>query len=126
MLTRKQEDYLETISEIEKKTGYARVKDIADNLNVSAASVTSMIQTLHKQEMINYVKNAPITLTEEGKKIASLVKNKHKTFTSFFELIGIPLHIAKNDSMKIEHNLSPITIKRLKEFVDVYNKEKRK
>ena len=40
------EDYLERISELIKTKGYARVVDIAAELKISQASVTTMVQRL--------------------------------------------------------------------------------
>ena len=46
------EDYLETIFWIAKEKGAARPKDIADHLEVRAASVTGALKTLAEKKLV--------------------------------------------------------------------------
>ena len=54
--TRAQEDYLEQILSLIEKKGYARVVDIAKNLNIAQASVTGMIQRMDAEGLVSYEK----------------------------------------------------------------------
>ena len=49
------EDYLERIRELIQKKGYARVVDIAAELKISQASVTTMVQRLDAEGLVKYV-----------------------------------------------------------------------
>ena len=117
-LTRVQEDYLEVISDLIDKAGYARVTDISTRLDLNPSSVHSMVRTLQEKGLVRHQKSAPVTLTKKGRDIARTVKHKHETFVKFLEFIKVPKHIAQQDAMKIEHNMSPITIEKLKNFVE--------
>ena len=44
MLSRKAEDYLEAVWVVTKRKGYARIKDIASELDVKPPSVTEMMK----------------------------------------------------------------------------------
>jgi len=46
------EDYLERIQELIKTKGYARVVDIAAELKISQASVTTMVQRLDAEGLV--------------------------------------------------------------------------
>jgi len=122
-LSNSQEDYLTTIHDIIKEKGYARTVDIAVKLGVSSPSVNSMLKKLALESVVKYDRNSPVVLTEKGKELAESVKKKHEIFAKFFELILVPEHIAKKDALKIEHNLSPITIKQIKLFIDYHSED---
>ncbi len=50
------EDYLEVISELVEQKGYATTLDISRYMNVSAPSVTKMLQRLDEDEYLEYEK----------------------------------------------------------------------
>lgn len=124
MLTRKEEDYLDIIYTLIKEKGYARIKDIAEKLNISLPSVSEMVQKFLEKGYIIHEKNAPIMLTKKGQEIAKIVKIKHATFKKFFEMILVPEEIAKKDSLKIEHNLNTRTIEQLQRFTEFFDDSK--
>jgi DtxR family Mn-dependent transcriptional regulator len=70
MTTERTEDYLKAIEKIIEKKGYAQVKDISRELDLSSPSVTGMFKKLTKMGYINYEKYGGVTLTAEGEKIA--------------------------------------------------------
>lgn len=117
-LSRTQEDYLHVIYELVQEQGFARLKDINDRLGVKASSANSMVRKLESLGFVTYKKNSPIMLTADGKSRAKIVKTKHETFIKFFEILSLPQTIAEKDALKIEHNLHPETIHRMKCFID--------
>lgn len=70
MPTPSMEDYIERIYILIETKGYARVSDIAEELDVHPSSVTKMIQKLDKSEFVNYERYRGFMLTEKGKKLA--------------------------------------------------------
>ncbi len=110
------EDYLESILVISEKKGFAPVTEIANFLKVSKASVTEMLSKLKKHKLVLYEKYGTITLTEQGKKIAEKVKDRHEIWKTFLTLIGVKSEIANIDCCLLEHNLSKETISNLKKF----------
>ncbi len=114
-LTPSLEDYLEAILLLERKNRVARVKEIADNLQVQMPSVTGALKNLKKKGLINYEKNSYISLTEKGLSVATAIENKHEIILSFLgKILNLPPEEAKEQACKIEHVITSETAKRLK------------
>ena len=118
MLSRKAEDYLEAILNIEKKKGYTRIKDIALALNVKPSSVVEMVKRLDDRGFVNYRKYDGITLTPKGAEIGRVVWGRHTTIRAFLEIIKVPEPTANKDACIIEHELESKTIGQIKNLVD--------
>lgn len=118
MTTERTEDYLKAIEKIIEIKGYAQVKDISKELDLSSPSVTGMFQKLTKMGYINYEKYGGVTLTPEGEQIAKNTMEKHNTIRDFLLIIGIDVETANNDACRIEHILAPETFDRLTKFVE--------
>ena len=104
------EDYLERIHELIQEKGYARVVDIASSLGVQRASVTSMVQKLDELGYLNYVKYRGLVLTDQGREVATRIRQRHETLSRFFSLFGLSLETQQQDIEGIEHHLSPATV----------------
>ena len=107
------EDYLEIISELVELKGYATTLDISRYMNVSAPSVTKMLQRLDENGFLEYEKYHGINLTDKGAQIAEGIRQKHGILLEFFEIIGVEDTVANNDIEGIEHHLNPKTIRQL-------------
>lgn len=108
------EEYLQTISQLEKEYRVARVKDIADKMNVQMPSVTRALKVLKQKKLVNYRRNAFITLTDEGVDLAESINLKHESLTKFLnELLLVPLEKAKKEACLIKHDVSDDTMSRL-------------
>ena len=114
--TRK-EDYLEIIAELVELKGYATTLDISRYMNVSAPSVTKMLQRLDENGFLEYEKYHGINLTSKGKEIAEGIRQKHGILLEFFEILGVGFDTANQDTEGIEHHLNPKTIKQLRKFI---------
>jgi len=118
MLTRKGEDYLEAILNVTEDKGYARIKDIAVALDVKSPSVVEMVKKLDKMSFVVYRKYDGITLTEKGREIALIIKDRHDTLKAFLEIIKVPEKIAERDACTMEHELDETTTKQIKNLVN--------
>lgn len=118
MPSRKAEDYLEAILNIAEKKGYSRIKDIALALGVTPSSVVEMVKRLNDMDFVEYRKYDGVTLTPEGREIASVVKDRHDTIRAFLEIIKVPEEIADKDACIIEHELEAKTIEQVKNLVN--------
>lgn len=108
------EDYLETILTLETKNRVARVKDIASALSVQMPSVTSALKALKERGLVNYEKNSYIVLTEQGKKIAQSVTDRHFAVAGFLhKVLCLPVQDAQDTACRIEHVISPDIARRL-------------
>jgi DtxR family transcriptional regulator, Mn-dependent transcriptional regulator len=122
-LTGSLEDYLETIYHLLRVGNQARVKDVADQLNVKKSSVTVALRALAKQKLINYAPYGEITLTSHGEKAAEDVVRRHETLKDFLVTVLAVADIqAEDTACKMEHVLpKDVTDKliRFMEFIDI-------
>ena len=101
------EDYIEEIYNQVLKSGQAKVTAIAEALNVKKASVTGALNTLSEKKLINYAPYAPITLTDDGERIAKKILTKHENLSEFLiEVLGIEKQEALETACKMEHIVS--------------------
>ena len=121
--TRAQEDYLEQILSLIEKKGYARVVDIAKNLNIAQASVTGMIQRMDAEGLVSYEKYRGVILTSEGEKIARAIINRHESLTKFFKLFGLYDDTIYDDFEGIEHHMSPPTLATIQALTEELKKQ---
>jgi len=118
MLSRKAEDYLEAILNIEERKGYTRIKDIALALGVKPSSVVEMVKRLDGRGFVNYRKYDGITLTPKGAEIGRAVWGRHTTIRAFLEIIKVPEPTANKDACIIEHELESKTIGQIRNLVE--------
>lgn len=101
------EDYLEAIWHIAGDSGVARVKDIADKLDVKRSSVTIAMQSLAAKQFIVYSPYSYIQLTTEGKEIAQCVGKRHAVLRAFFEdILQLDSSEAETCACKMEHGMN--------------------
>ncbi|MBN2108258.1 MAG: metal-dependent transcriptional regulator [Deltaproteobacteria bacterium] len=113
------EDYLETIYLIVRKKHAARAKDIADQLQVKASSVTAALRLLSEKSLVHYAPYDIITLTAEGERLARDVLKRHQALYHFLlDVLGVGEEEAETGACKLEHSISPLVLKRLISFVD--------
>lgn len=113
------EDYLEAILLIAEEKGAARPKNIADQLNVSAASVTGALKLLASKELVNYAPYDVVTLTAAGKKIARVIAKKHDALLNFFtNVLDIPKGDAEEFACKMEHAIPDHVLERFIGFAE--------
>ena len=114
-----EEDYLETLYIIQLESKIARVKDVAEALDVKMPSVVAAIRSLSEKGLVEQEKYGHIELTEKGVSIGKDVYQRHKLLYAFFrEVLGLDADTAEEDACRIEHHLSPITRERLLRIVE--------
>lgn len=113
-LTAALEDYIETIYELIRDKGIARVRDIAKARDVKAGSVSPAMKRLADLGLIRYERREYIKLTPRGEAEARRVYARHEMLTRFFqEVLLVPYDVAREDACRIEHTLSDTTLDRL-------------
>ncbi len=121
-LTSNMEDYLEVILNLQREQRVARVKDVAQRLNVKMPSVTGAMKGLAEKGLVNYERYSYLTLTAAGEKIAQEIGDRHKTFYTFLtNVLKLDHETAELDACRLEHATSRKTFERLKEFTKNYN-----
>ncbi len=110
------EDYLERISELIKTKGYARVVDIAAELKISQASVTTMVQRLDTEGLVKYEKYRGMVLTRAGEQVAARIAHRHELLTHFLGLLGLEREVIDHDVEGMEHHVSAETFEVLEKL----------
>jgi DtxR family transcriptional regulator, Mn-dependent transcriptional regulator len=98
--------------------GWARVSDIARQLNITRGSVSINLRALKKRGWVQTDAHHLVKLTPKGLTAARSVMAKRvilKTFLS--DVLGIPDAQAEIDSCKVEHLISHATGQRLAQFL---------
>jgi len=124
MATPSMEDYLEKIYKLTVKKGYARVTDVAEQLNVNPSSVTKMIQKLDYNAYLFYEKYRGFSLTEEGLKLGERLAKRHKLLEDFLRLIGVEEENIYKDVEGIEHYLSKNSVLCIEKLVKFFFENK--
>ncbi|MBN1102906.1 MAG: metal-dependent transcriptional regulator [Deltaproteobacteria bacterium] len=110
----KMEDYLTTIHHLCEQEDVARVKSIAERLKVTNASVVGALKNLKGKGLVQQEHYGYVRLTEQGERIASAVIHRHEVLTHFFErILDLDSETAACDACKIEHSVSPETVRRI-------------
>ncbi len=118
-LTPSLEDYLEAILIIVLKEKVARVRNIAQFLNVRTASVIGALKVLSEKGLVVHERYGYVELTPQGRRVANEVYGKHKTLVKFFHgILGIDLKAATEDACKIEHFIHRKSLERINKFIE--------
>src|SRR3954465_6264525 len=108
--TRAVEDYLEQIHNLIEAKGYARVVDIAQNLGISQASVTNMIQKLDAEGYLVYERYRGVTLTDDGRRVGQAIAKRHDVLTRLLQRFGLDEATVLRDVEGMEHHISRQTL----------------
>ncbi len=121
-LTRAGEDYLESIYRLSTESGEpdgsVRSVDVAEQLDVSKASVNKALSMLKEEGMVNQSRYGRVMLTPEGKEYAAIVWRAHRALRAFLETdLGVEAEQADEEACLMEHVLSADTMSRLIDYL---------
>ena len=111
------ENYLETILILSKRLPVVRSVDIANELKNKKSSVSIAMKNLREKNHITVTDAGFIYLTDEGRKIAEMIYERHEFLSSYLESLGVPADIAADDACKIEHVISKESFEAMKRSV---------
>ena len=98
------EDYLKTIYSLEQEESPVSTSRIAEARSVRPGSATSMIQRLHKLNLVNYEKHYGVTLTDAGSEIALEVIRHHRLVELYLmEALGFSWDEVHEQADILEH-----------------------
>ncbi len=117
MITRAMEDYLEAIYWLSKERGSAKISDISQTMGVRLPSASEMMKRLKAEGLVEYEPYGEVTLTEKGMEIAARIAARHELLADFFRALGVEEKIALEDACKVEHDLHPDTLEKLRKFI---------
>ncbi|MBO5096494.1 MAG: metal-dependent transcriptional regulator [Bacilli bacterium] len=107
------EDYIEMIYR-KVKNKYITIKELSENLNVKASSVSKMGNKLKELNLVNFERYGKINLTKEGIILGKYLLHRHNVLKNFFKKLN-----------KEKYNLEQV--EKVEHFMDIdtiYNLEK--
>lgn len=109
------EMYLETILILAQQKDGVHAIDVANRMSYSKPSVSRALKLLAEGGFITVNSMSHIQLTEQGRRRAEMIFERHKVLSKVFSDLGVPEAIADTDACKIEHIISPETFAVIKE-----------
>src|SRR5215216_4038455 len=103
------QDYLKNIYELTENGETASTNALARKLNISAPSVTGMVQKLAsaKPALVEYQKHQGVTLTKEGRKAALEVIRHHRLLEAWLvQTLGYSWDEVHEEAERLEHVIS--------------------
>ena len=112
------EDYVELIDDLIAETGEARLTEVAQHMGVSHPTAAKIIQRLQRDGLVQTRPYRSIFLTEEGRRIAEISRQRHLIVVDFLRALGISEESAHADAEGMEHHCSAETLAAFQRFVD--------
>ncbi|PIT86535.1 MAG: hypothetical protein COU33_02590 [Candidatus Magasanikbacteria bacterium CG10_big_fil_rev_8_21_14_0_10_43_6] len=119
-LTHSAAHYLMTIERLVQSQGYARITDIAKELNITRGSCSISVKALRKRRLVKEDANKFLQLSKEGNELVQVIKRNDELLETFFkDVLQVDEWQAEIDACKIEHLVSMETSVQLAKFIDV-------
>lgn len=117
-LTHSMVHYLFSIHKLKEQKGYARVTDIAKEMNLSKGSVSVALISLKKKELIIEDENKFFNLSEKGhNQVHSILTSRTLLYFFLKDFLKVSEDTSKRDACLIEHLLSEETREKFFEFM---------
>ena len=114
------EMYLETIYILSQKNENVRKIDISRYMGFAKPSVTRGISLLEKDGLVNVDGDGNVLLTDDGKKQAKRIYERHTVLTTMFTRLGVDEKTAAEDACRVEHYISDKTFRAIKQHLKTY------
>lgn len=121
LLTPSMQDYLEMIYRLSVKTGFIRVHQLSDALNVQPPSATKMVQKLAEFKLLKYEKYGILKLSEDGALLGEALLKRHNIIEKFLNIMGVSESETLRETEKIEHTISKKTARCFENFIEFSN-----
>ncbi len=102
------EDYAKTIYAISlERDGLVLNGEVAERLDVTPATATSMLQRLAELGLVEYIPYRGVSLTQAGEKVALEVIRHHRLIEAYLsEALGMPEDRVHEEAEVLEHYIS--------------------
>ena len=114
------EMYLETIYTLSQTNASVRSIDVAEALGYSRPSVSRAVGLLKNDGYLTMDRDGFLVLTEQGKKAAEKIYERHMILTAALMALGVDPETAAEDACKIEHDISDRTLEAIKAHMNTY------
>ena len=103
------EEYSEAIFELAEDGVPVIQARISERLEVSRPAVSEMIRRMESETLVNVGDDGEITLTNEGKDLATTIVRRHRLAECFLtDMLGLNWTDAHNEAGRWEHVISPL------------------
>jgi DtxR family transcriptional regulator, Mn-dependent transcriptional regulator len=117
--TRAIEEYLESIYKLQARGMKVIGARLAEDLGVSAPTVTEMLRRLRQEGFATTGKNREVVLTEKGVAAAEVLIRRHRLSERLLtDILGMPWSLAHDEACKFEHVISAEVEARLAQVLD--------
>jgi DtxR family Mn-dependent transcriptional regulator len=118
MASQTEENYLKALFSLSNEKETVNISELSSTLNVSLPTVNSMVKNLKNQNLVNYQKYKPLTLTEKGKKLAASIVRKHRLTEMYLvNKMGFGWEEVHEIAEQIEHINSTALFERMDEIL---------
>lgn len=107
---------MEGIFRLEEALGRVTTGELAEYMQVSAGSATSMVKKLGQMGLAKYTPYKSVTLTPKGRKLAKQLSRTHRILKRFLvDAVGLPWNDVHELACKLEHYMSGEVIEKMYE-----------
>lgn len=118
--------HLMAIDELVRRLGYARVSDVARQLNITRGSVSISLRPLKKAGLVAQDESRHLRLSARGQALVEAIRTKrHLMERLLAEVLGVGRPQAEIDACKLEHLVSNQTAQRLLSFLRFLDSDER-
>lgn len=118
-LSHSAQDYLEAVYVLADKDGLARVKEVADHLDVKKPSVVFAMKGLMKKGLVYHQHYGCLELTARGRDLATRIHERHQVLFRFLhQILHVNPETAEADACRLEHHISAETLGQLIKFIE--------
>ncbi len=118
MASQTEENYLKALFSLSNEKEETNITELSNILRVSLPTANSMIKNLKKQDLVNYDKYKPVSLTAKGKTVAAQVIRKHRlTEMYLFKKMGFGWEEVHEIAEQVEHINSTVFFERMDELL---------
>jgi DtxR family Mn-dependent transcriptional regulator len=101
------EDYAKAIFALEERDGTVTTNALAERLNVTPASASSMVRKLDELGLVTHEPYRSVRLTAEGRRLALEITRHHRLLELYLtESLGVPWDRVHAEAEVLEHHLS--------------------
>ncbi len=106
-LSHEAEEYIEAIYKLQKRSGVARTKELAEELNVVPGSITNTISHLERHGLVEHIPYRGVRLTAKGEKLALNIIRRHRLAERFLtDILEADWSDVHESACRLEHALT--------------------
>ena len=116
------ENYLETILMLGQNGNRVRSIDIVNELEYSKPSVSVAMKNLRENGYIEVDGDGYILLTEDGRRIAESMYERHMLISDWLIFLGVDKKTAVEDACRMEHAMSQQSFLAIKSHIESWKR----